>query len=54
MVALKILSPRLAADPEFPRRFNRKAQALASLDHSDIVRIHDVGREDEIYFIVME
>jgi predicted Ser/Thr protein kinase len=54
LVALKILSPRLAADPEFPRRFNREAQALATLDHSNIVRIHDVGREGELYFIVME
>jgi len=54
LVALKILSPRLAADPEFPRRFNREAQALASLDHANIVRIHDVGREGELYFIVME
>src|SRR5215831_9344661 len=54
IVALKILSPRLAADPEFPRRFNREAQALATLDHSNIVRIHDVGREGELYFIVME
>jgi len=54
LVALKILPPRLAADPEFPRRFTREAQALASLDHSNIVRIHDVGREGELYFIVME
>ena len=54
VVALKILPPRLAADPEFPRRFNREAQALAALDHSNIVRIHDVGREGELYFIVME
>src|SRR5262245_14474702 len=54
VVALKILSPRLAADPEFPRRFNREAQALASLDHANIVRIHDVGREGDLYFIVME
>ena len=54
LVALKILSPRLAADPEFPRRFNREAQALASLDHAHIVRIHDVGREGDLYFLVME
>jgi serine/threonine protein kinase len=54
IVALKILSPRLAADPEFPRRFNREAQALATLDHANIVRIHDVGREGDLYFIVME
>jgi predicted Ser/Thr protein kinase len=54
IVALKILSPRLAADPEFTRRFNREAQALATLDHPNVVRVHDVGREGELCFLVME
>jgi predicted Ser/Thr protein kinase len=54
IVALKILSPRLAADPEFARRFTREAQALASLDHPNIVRVHDVGREGDLCFLVME
>src|SRR6185436_9083719 len=31
-----------------------EAQALATLDHANIVRIYDVGREGELYFIVME
>jgi predicted Ser/Thr protein kinase len=54
VVALKILSPRLAADPEFTRRFNREAQALATLDHPNVVRVHDVGREGDLCFLVME
>jgi predicted Ser/Thr protein kinase len=54
-VALKILSPRLAvADPEFPRRFAREAQALATLDHPNIVRVHEMGREADLCYLVME
>jgi serine/threonine protein kinase len=54
-VALKVLSPRLAAaDPEFPRRFAREAQALASLDHPNIVRVHEMGREADLCYLVME
>ncbi len=55
VVALKILSPRLAsADPEFPRRFAREAQALATLDHPNIVRVHEMGREADLCYLVME
>jgi tRNA A-37 threonylcarbamoyl transferase component Bud32 len=53
-VALKVLSPRLASDEEFARRFMREAKALASLDHPHIVRVHDFGREAGLYFLVME
>jgi predicted Ser/Thr protein kinase len=54
VVALKILSPRLAGDPEFPRRFAREAQALASLDHPNIVRVYESGREADLCFLVLE
>ncbi len=54
IVALKILSPRLAADSEFPRRFIREAQALASLDHPNIVRVHEMGREADLCFLILE
>ncbi len=54
-VALKVLSPRLAAaDPEFPRRFAREAQALAALDHPNIVRVHEMGREADLCYLGME
>jgi len=53
-VALKVLSPRLASDEEFARRFMREAKALASLDHPHIVRVHDFGRDVGLYFLVME
>ena len=42
-VALKIIRPEAAADPAFAERFSREAKALARLNHSRIVSIHDFG-----------
>lgn len=53
-VAVKILTPGLAADPLFVERFRREAQAAAALNHPNIVTIYDTGATDETYYIVME
>ncbi len=53
-VALKVLSPKLAADAGFAERFGREAMALASLNHPNIVQVHDSGREGDVCFLVME
>lgn len=42
-VALKVMSPALAADPTFTRRFLQEARMLASLAHPNIVQVFDVG-----------
>lgn len=42
-VALKVMSPALAADPTFTRRFLQEARTLASLAHTNIVQVFDVG-----------
>ncbi|MCE5303182.1 MAG: serine/threonine protein kinase, partial [Planctomycetaceae bacterium] len=44
LVALKILSPRIALDPAFAERFAREAKAMAMLSHSHIVAVHDFGQ----------
>jgi serine/threonine protein kinase len=44
-VALKVLSPRLASDPQFISRFTREAYAAAQLSHNNVVQIHDIGVE---------
>ncbi len=43
LVALKILSESLAADPTFEERFTREARMLAKLSHPNIVAIYDHG-----------
>ncbi len=53
-VAVKILTPALAADPLFVERFRREAQAAAALNHPNIVTIYDTGTTDDTYYIVME
>lgn len=53
-VAIKVLPPHMAADPDFVRRFHREAILAAQLKHSNIVTIHDVGDQDGVQFIVME
>ena len=53
-VALKVLEPAVAADPEYRRRFEREAQSASALNHPNIVTIHSVGEEDDVAFITME
>jgi serine/threonine protein kinase/tetratricopeptide (TPR) repeat protein len=45
-VAVKVMHPRLAADPHFVMRFLREARAVARLDHTNIVRVLQVGRRE--------
>jgi serine/threonine protein kinase len=54
VVALKILSPELSADPAFAERFSREAQALAKLNHSNIVNVFDFGQAGHFYYFLME
>jgi tRNA A-37 threonylcarbamoyl transferase component Bud32 len=54
IVALKILPPGTGDDAAFAERFAREARALARLNHPGIVTIHDTGRADGLYFLIME
>lgn len=53
-IAIKVLPPQLTIDAEFVARFQREAVASASLRHSNIVTVYDVGQQDGEYFIIME
>jgi len=54
LVALKILSTELAQDSGFVSRFQREARALATLQHPNIVAVHDAGRAGPYLFLLME
>ena len=53
-VAIKVLLPQLAVDPEFAQRFEREAVTAANLHHHNIVTIYDVGDQDGLRYIAME
>ena len=53
-VAIKILSPALAKNPAYARRFEREALASSKLNHPNIVAALDVGEEDGLRYLVME
>ena len=53
-VAIKILKPEFAKNPDIIESFRRESQAAAGLSHPNIVGIFDVGREGNLHYIVME
>jgi serine/threonine-protein kinase len=53
-VAIKVLPPHLASDPQFRERFDREAHAIAALNHPHICTLHDVGNHEGVAFLVME
>lgn len=55
-VALKVLPPQMAADPNFVARFRREGQTLARLTHPHILRLYDVGEDETVglYYLVLE
>lgn len=54
LVTIKVLRSEYNSDEEFVKRFRREAQAVASLSHPNIVNIYDVGRADDVDYLVME
>lgn len=60
LVALKLLAPERADDPHFAARFEKEAQALAALNHPNIVGVYDFGvtqtllSEHPTYYLLME
>ncbi len=53
-VAIKTLPDRMAGDRDRLARFQREVKLLASLNHPNILTVHDVGCEDDVTFVVTE
>lgn len=53
-VALKLMHPHLAVDPQFRARFSREAKAAARLAHPDVVAVFDHGEDGDSAYLAME
>ena len=53
-VAIKVLPAEKVTDPERKHRFVQEAKAASSLNHPNIVTIHDIGQAEGVDFIAME
>jgi tRNA A-37 threonylcarbamoyl transferase component Bud32 len=53
-VAIKVLPAYYAREAGFAERFTREAQAIAQLDHPNILPVYDFGKENNISYIVMK
>ena len=53
-VALKVMNPLFADNPQFTARFLEEGRLLASLRHNNIMTIYDIGVCDDLHYISME
>jgi eukaryotic-like serine/threonine-protein kinase len=53
-VAVKVLPPSFASDPDRLRRFEQEARSVAALNHPNILSVHDIGTHDGTPYMVCE
>ncbi|MCI0659038.1 MAG: serine/threonine protein kinase, partial [Acidobacteria bacterium] len=53
-VAIKVLPEGFAQNEQFRARFEREAKSISSLNHPNICTLHDIGRQEGVFFLVME
>lgn len=54
IVALKVMHPHLASDPDFVSRFQREAKSAARLTHPHVVAVFDQGMDGDEVYLAME
>ena len=55
LVAVKVMAPTLASDPDARARFEREAQSVASISHPNVVAVYSVGElENGVPYLVMQ
>ena len=52
-VALKVVSPELADDADFRSRFEHECEIAASIEHSNVIPVYEVGEESGQLYIAM-
>src|SRR5450755_93271 len=53
-VAIKVLPPSTADDPERRKRFEQEARAASALNHPNILTVYDIGEDEGTTYIAME
>ncbi|BAW05672.1 Stk1 family PASTA domain-containing Ser/Thr kinase [Nocardia seriolae] len=53
-VAIKVMDPKFASDPQFLTRFELEARAVAKLKHPSLVAVYDQGVDGDHPFLIME
>ena len=53
IVALKVIAPALADDPDFRARFVAESKAAASIEHPHVIPVYYAGEREGVLFIVM-
>jgi len=53
-VAVKVLPADYASNEQFKARFAREGKTISALNHPHICTLHDIGKEGEVHFLVME
>jgi serine/threonine protein kinase len=53
LVALKVIAPALANDPDFRARFERESDTAASIEHPNVIPVYEVNDVDGLLFIAM-
>jgi hypothetical protein len=53
VVAIKVIAPELAADPDFRARFEQESATAAEIEHPNVIPVYEVGDDDGLLFIAM-
>lgn len=54
VVAIKMIHSHLSNNPDFVRRFEEEAAAVAQLRHPGIIQVFDFNQDDDVYYMVLE
>ena len=52
-VALKVIAPELAREPNFQQRFERECELAASIDHPGVIAVYSAGEDDGAAYVTM-
>src|SRR5919205_4251202 len=54
LAAVKVISPDLKVNPDYPDRFFPEAERIAVLDHPNVAEVYDIGEYEGDFYFIME